>query len=124
MAKGNAAATFSMKSTSQTHLPGPAGSTLIQTNFEGTATGGFGTITGTATFVGGGKGGTVGYIGIAYQENGEVLNTSGTGTYESSGSHRWRTQSILHNSDGSAFYSEGEIDLATRTWSGTVYEWN
>ena len=52
MAKGQELATFLMKSTSATYTPGPAGSTLTATNFEGTATGGFGTIAGTATFGG------------------------------------------------------------------------
>jgi hypothetical protein len=124
MAKGQEIATFSMKSTSVTYTPGPAGSTLTQTNFEGTATGGFGTIAGTASFVGGGAGGSMSYCGAAYQDNGELLNAQGTGSYESSGNHRWRTQAVLRLSDGNALYSEGEIDLATRAWTGKVFEWS
>ena len=64
------------------------------------------------------------YCGVAYQDNGEVLNANGTGSYESSGNHRWRTQSILHLSDGNALFSEGEIDLASRAWSGKVFAWD
>jgi hypothetical protein len=124
MAKGKELATFSMTSTSVTYTPGPGGSTITQTNFEGTATGGFGTIAGTATFVGGGKGGSLGYCGAAYMDNGDLLNSNGSGSYESSGTHHWKTQSVLQLSDGSALYSEGEIDLATRAWTGKVYEWS
>lgn len=123
MAKGNELGTFSSTTTSVTYLPGPAGSTIIQANYEGTASG-FGTIGGTGSFVGGGKGGSLSYCGAAYQENGEVLLANGTGTYESSGTHHWRTQTILHLSDGNVLYSEGEIDLATRVWSGKVFAWD
>ena len=122
MAKGKELGVFSSKSTSLTYLPGPAGSTLVQANFEGTATG-FGTIGGTATFVGG-KSGTFSYYGAAYLDNGDQLNGSGAGTYESVGANRWRTQFVVHVSDGSALLSEGEIDLATRTWSGKLFEWS
>ena len=122
MAKGKQVAEWSMKSTSATVLPGPAGSTLVQVNFEGTATGGFGTIAGTATFVGG-KSGTLSYCGVSYLDNGDQLSASGSGSYESTGKHHWHTQAILQLSDGSALHSEGELDLATRSWSGKASEW-
>jgi hypothetical protein len=122
MAKGNELGVFSSTSTSATYLPGPGGGTLTQVNFEGTGTG-FGTIGGTATFAGGGKGGTLSYCGAAYLDNGDQVTGAGTGTYESVGAHRWRTQLIVHISDGSAVLSEGEIDLATRTWSGKLFDW-
>jgi hypothetical protein len=123
MAKGKQLAEFSMKSTSITYLPGPAGSRLAQANFEGTATGGFGTVAGTATFVGS-KSGTLSYCGAAYLENGNELSASGSGSFESTGKHHWHTQAILHLSDGSALLSEGEIDLAKRSWTGKVSEWS
>jgi hypothetical protein len=43
---------------------------------------------------------------------------SGSGTYESIGKHHWRVQGFHQNSDGSAFISEGEVDLAARLWTG------
>jgi len=122
MAKGNEVAQFSMKSTSATFSPGPAGSTVTQVNFEGTATGGFGTVAGTGSFVGG-KSGSFSYCGVAYQENGDQLTADGAGTFESTGTHHWHTQGVLKLSDGSAMLSEGEIDLADRSWTGKVYEW-
>lgn len=105
-----------------TLLPGPAGSTISQVNFEGTATG-FGTVAITASFVGG-KTGTLSANGVAYLENGDLLTGAAAGTFESNGVHRWKTTAIWHISDGSALLNEGEIDLASRTWKGENFEWN
>jgi hypothetical protein len=55
MAKGKSVGEYSLKFTSFTLTPGPAGSILTQGNCEGTGTG-FGTTFGTATFVGGKSG--------------------------------------------------------------------
>ena len=46
------------------------------------------------------------------------------GSFESVGPNRWKTSSIWRISNGSALLSEGEIDLASRAWSGKNYEWN
>jgi len=105
----------------QTNTPGPAGSVLIQVNFEGTGTG-FGAIFDTATFIGGGKYGTFSEAGSAYLDNGDVLSGVGQGTYESKGKHRWSTASTMQLSDGRRLASAGEIDLAARTWKGTLSE--
>jgi hypothetical protein len=121
MAKGNELATWSMKSTSLTYSGGGA---IISGNFEGTATGGFGAILGTAIFVDCPKGGPLSYSGMAYLENGEVLLTNGTGTFESAGGHQWKTSAILELSDGSRMLTEGAIDLADRSWSGKAYQWS
>ncbi len=112
---------FSFKMVTQTTLPGPAGSVLIQVNFEGTGTG-FGAIFSTATFIGGGKDGTFSECGSAFLDNGDLLNGVGQGTYESKGKHRWSTASTMQLSDGRRLASAGEIDLAARTWKGTLSE--
>jgi hypothetical protein len=97
---------------------GPAGSTLNQVNFEGTATG-YGAVYETATFVGGGKDGTFNLAGSGFLDDGDVLSGIGQGTYESKGKHRWSTVAIIQISDGRRISSTGEIDLAARTWKGT-----
>lgn len=112
---------FSLKMVSQTNSAGPAGSVLVQVNFEGTGTG-FGAIFDTSTFVGGGRDGTFSQVGSAYLDNGEVLSGVGQGTYESKGKHRWATASTIQISDGRRLASVGEIDLASRTWKGTLSE--
>lgn len=121
MAKGKLIGDFTATTTSVTYLPGPAGSVLVQANYEGTAAG-FGTFGGTGTFVGGASG-TFSYIGAAFPESGVGVTGQGTGGYESNGVHRWKTTCLLHLSDGGAIWSEGEIDLAARSFNGKNYEW-
>ena len=120
MAKGKQIGEFSLNFTSLTLTPGPAGSVVIQGNCEGTATS-FGTVLGTASFVGG-KSGTLSWCSSAYLEDGEQLSSSGSGTYESIGKHRWRTLGFLQISDGRSLISEGEIELAKRSWVGKIFE--
>jgi len=119
MAAGKQIGEFSLKFTSITLTPGPAGSNLLQANCEGTATG-FGTILGTATFVGA-KSGTYSWCSQAYLDDGEVVTGAGPGAYESVGKHRWRTQGSVQISDGRTVPTEGEIDLATRSWTGKIF---
>jgi hypothetical protein len=122
MAKGKQLGEFSVKFTSLTLTPGPAGSTLVQGNFEGTVGGTYpGTILGTSTFVGG-KSGTYDQCVTIYLNNGDQASFTAAGTYESTGKHHWRTQHVFQGSDGSSGVTEGEIDLATRSWTGKYFE--
>jgi hypothetical protein len=121
MATGKASGDFLFKMVGMTNTPGPAGSVLVQVNFEGTATG-FGAVFDTCTFIGGGKDGTFSEVGSAYLDSGELLTGIGQGTYESTGKHRWSTSGIMQISDGRRFANHGEIDLAARTWKGANTE--
>jgi len=121
MASGKAIGEFSFKAITATHSPGPAGSVLNQVNWEGTATG-FGAVFTTVTFVGGPKSGTFSECGTAYLDNGDALNGIGQGTYESAGKHAWRAQSIMQLADGRRIRGEGEMNLASRSWKGTLFE--
>lgn len=121
MAFGKAIGEYSLKSVSSTQTVGPAGSILIQVNWEGTATG-FGELFSTATYVGGQKGGTFSLVSAAYLDNGDALNGIGQGTYESSGKHRWNTKAIIDVSDGRRIAGVGELDLALRSWKGELFE--
>ena len=123
MAKGKAVGEFSFKMGTLTSIPGPAGSVLNQVTWEGTATG-YGTVFTTLTFVGGPKSGTFSECGTAFLENGDGLNGIGQGTYESTGKNRWRTAGFMQISDGRRHASEGEIDLASRSFKGTLFESN
>jgi len=124
MALGKQVTEFSLKTTSLTYSPGPEGNIVISQNYEGTATG-FGAVLGTGTATGaiGMKSGTWTWFGAAYLENGDVLSGTGQGTFESMGTHKWRTVGFNQLSDGRTLALEGEVDLATRTWSGKLYEW-
>jgi hypothetical protein len=121
MASGKKIGEYSLKMITLTHTAGPAGSILIQVNFEGTATG-FGAIYETAIFIGGIKDGTFSMVGQAFLDNGEGLTGTGQGTYESSGKTRWSTKGIVDLSDGRRHSNEGEIDLVARSWKGTILE--
>src|SRR5215469_5927680 len=118
---GKAIGEFSFKLVATRNSPGPAGSVLIEASWEGTGTG-FGAIFATTTYVGGPKGGTFSTSAVAYLEDGNALTSAGQGTYESIGKHRWRTESLVQISDGRRLRGEGEIDLASRSWKGTIFE--
>jgi hypothetical protein len=82
------------------------------------------TVVCTATFLGGGgDSGTFSFTGRAYLDNGDFVTGTAAGTYECAGVNRWKTRAVVHLSDGADVLSEGEIDLAARTWSGKSYEW-
>ncbi len=51
-----------------------------------------------------------------------ALNGAGQGTYESVGKHKWRTANVAEVSDGRRIRAEGEIDLASRSWKGKLFE--
>ena len=52
----------------------------------------------------------------------DALTGIGQGTTESTGKHRWRTEGFMQISDGRRVASEGEMDLASRSWKGTLFE--
>jgi len=89
--------------------------------WEGPATG-FGAVFDTATYVGGPKNGAFSDCGVAYLDNGDGLTGIGQGTYESTGKHKWHTEGFMQISDGRRIASEGEIDLAERSWKGKIFE--
>ena len=121
MAQGKQIGAWSCKFTSFTLTPGPAGSILTQGNYEGPTTGEVaGTALGTATFVGG-KSGTYSMCVSLYLDDGNELSATGAGTYESTGKHHWATQGAAQLSDGRAYTLTGEIDLASRSWTGKSF---
>ena len=112
---------FSTKCTTLTFIPGAAGSVIVQAYFEGTATG-FGIVCGTMNASPAGQpSGTFDSCVVSYPESGDGLTGIGRGTFNRSGPNRWRTQGPLQLSDGRTIYGEGELDLASRVWSGKMY---
>jgi hypothetical protein len=122
MASGKQIGEFSFKAVTITNRPGPAGSVLTEVNWEGTATG-FGAVFITSTYVGGPHNGTFSDCATAYLDDGEGVSGIGQGTYKNIGKHRWRTEGYTQiSSDGRRLDSEGEIDLAQRSWKGKIFE--
>jgi len=121
MASGKKIGEFSFKFITITCTPGPAGSVLNQVTWEGTATG-FGSVFTTVTYVGGAKSGTYSECGTAFLDNGDGLSGIGQGTYESNGKNKWRTAGFVQISDGRRMVGEGQIDLASRSYKGMLFE--
>ena len=126
MAVGKQVGEFSLKSTSLTYTATESGGS-VQINYEGSAKGEgltgpvLGTLTGRGTP--GAKSGSCSWAGIQYLDNGEELNSQGGGTWEKIGTHKWRIRGMNYLSDGRTIASDGVIDLATRSFTGTLYEW-
>jgi hypothetical protein len=55
-------------------------------------------------------------------DNEDIVTTRDNGTFESSGIHRWRTQADVTRSDGGTIHTEGDMELAGRTWKGKVFK--
>jgi hypothetical protein len=89
---------------------------------EGTATG-FGTVLGTFSTVSPGqKGGNWSWCAAAFLDNGDSVTGNGQGTFQSDKPNHWRAQGVIQISDGRTIAVEGEIDLATRSWKGQLFE--
>ena len=57
-----------------------------------------------------------------YLDDGDITTSKGSGSFESTGIHHWRTQADIVVSNGRKLHTEGEVDLASRSWSGKVFE--
>ena len=96
-------------------------------HWEGTATG-YGTVFGTLTVPlslaeTNPTSGTCTWAGQAFLEDGTSLIGVAEGTWQKvEGQHRWTTSMVGENSDGSRLRSEGEIDLASRSYTGKLFE--
>jgi hypothetical protein len=69
-----------------------------------------------------GKSGRYTTYETSYLNNGDIITTKGTGSFESSGIHLWRIQADVICSHGRTLHTEGEMELASRTWNGKVFE--
>ena len=101
------------------------GGVVSESDWEGVATG-YGAIFGSliVDVPDGATGGSVQWVGQAFPEDGAFLNASGKGTWEQvEGAHRWTISiPVLEVSNGDRLRCEGQIDLATRTFTGQMYE--
>ncbi|MGQ0621965.1 MAG: hypothetical protein ACT4QA_18940 [Panacagrimonas sp.] len=113
---------FSFKASTFTCTPVLAGGVLVQANFEGTATG-FGMTLGTMTVSRSGQNCAAWtWCATNFPDIGAGVTGTGQGTLSDLGANRWRTQGLLTLSDGRASVVDGELDLATRSWNGRLFE--
>lgn len=127
MPTGKEIGDFSLTFTSMRFSRGNDGPLLVEVNLEGPLAGeGIGgTVAGTATFdPAGATEGTYDWCGASYLPHGDVITGDAHGSFHSGGANKWTTLGINHLSDGRTVATEGTIDLASRTWSGKVFEWS
>ena len=127
MATGKEIGDFSLTITSMTFEPTGEGAMRVKVNFDGPLSGAGieGAVLGTATFEpAGAPQGTYDWCGASYLPHGDVITGVAHGSFHSIGANKWRTLGVNHLSDGRTVATEGEIDLALRTWSGKLLEWS
>jgi len=100
------------------------GGLVSKADWEGAATG-YGAVFGSLIFdvPDGATGGSVQWVGQAFPEDSAFLNGSGKGTWEQvDGAHRWTISiPVIAVSNGDRIRCEGQVDLATRTFTGQMY---
>ncbi len=117
---------FALRHTGSSYAKTPDGGLENNSNWEGTATG-YGAVFGTLSVSRplnevGSTSGSCAWAGQAYLEDGTNIGGLGEGTWEQvEGRHKWKLSLVMEISNGDRIRSEGEIDLATRTYSGKLY---
>jgi hypothetical protein len=95
-------------------------------NLEGTATG-YGRLSGSLTLLSAAPGATTGPISwtaAAFLDSGEVVGAQGEGYWHKvAGKQQWRVRGINQTSAGAVLVSDGILDLASRSFQGTMAEW-
>ena len=109
---------FALKATSVSYA---ADGATLSVDFDGTGTG-FGTILGSLIFhvEPGSKKGPCSWRSQAFLDNGDQLAGTGEGVWEESAKHTWRIRSIVTISDGQVLSTDGQFDLATRSYNGKI----
>ena len=102
------------------------GGSQVVINIEGTGSV-FGQTSGTLTIRVPASGVTAGpgsFTGAAFQDTGEVVGLTGEGCWEQlDGEQKWRVRGINMASNGQVLLSDGTLDLAARSFNGTITEW-
>ena len=117
---------FKHSVTSTTFERQAGGGVRVSVNLEGTASG-YDRVTGTLTFLSPAPGATAGpvsYTGAAFLDSGEVVGASGEGSWTKvDGKQQWRVRRLITTSTGAVLLADGTLDLASRTFSGTLAAW-
>ena len=122
MAEGKKSGEFSFKATSVAYVMTEDGGGANHLDLDGTASG-YGEVLGTLSLFGDGpmaQSGPASWVGTAYLDNGDIVESTGTGFFERSGKHKWRVRSIMRGSTGLVYLTDGVISLKGRTYKGTM----
>jgi len=122
MAEGKKSGEFSFKATSVAYVMTEDGGGANHLDLDGTASG-YGEVLGTLSLFGDGpmaQCGPASWVGTAYLDNGDIVESTGTGFFERTGKHKWRVRSIMRGSTGLVYLTDGVISLKGRTYKGTM----
>ncbi len=126
MAQGKQTGDYLGRTTSTTISPGPGNAITLQANVEGTASLERGESTYALTYSvemePEAKSGTYSQCGVVSMKDGTRLGFRAQGTWEESSAGKISNQGTGQFSDGTTYATEFEVDLATRTWTGKLYE--
>jgi hypothetical protein len=125
MAVGKEIGVYDLKSTSVTLVPGKRDTTTVHINYEGELTGEHAcTVFATMTLESpDGKDGTYTICARWFLDTGEILDAVGEGQTTLLGDgHKWLVAGVGKVSNGQNAAVEGEIDLATRSFTGKMFE--
>ena len=122
MANGKKSGEFSFKATSVAYVMTEDGGGANHIDLDGTASG-YGEVLGTLTLFGDGpmaQSGPASWVGTAYLDNGDIIESTGSGFFERTGKHKWRVRSIMRGSTGLVYLTDGVISLKGRTYKGKM----
>ena len=126
MASGKQTGSYLGRTTSTTISPGPGTAITLQANVEGTGSLDRGEFTYALTYSvemePEAKSGTFSQCGLVDMKDGTRVGFRNQGTWEESSAGKISNQGSGQVSDGTTYADEFEIDLATRTWTGKLYE--
>ncbi len=126
MASGKQTGDYLGRTTSLTISPGPGNAITLQANVEGTGSGDRGeftyALTNSVELEPEAKSGTFSQCGFVSMKDGTRVGFRTEGTWEESSVGKISSQGSGQLSDGTTYATEFEIDLATRTWTGKLYE--
>ena len=118
---------FSFKHTGNMLAKTDDGQVSINANWEGEATG-YGGVFGTLNITQplddfNNKSGKCSWVGQGFLDDGTTVGGLGEGTWEqqTEGQHKWVIKMDIAVSNGDRIHTEGEIDLAARTFEGKIY---
>jgi hypothetical protein len=124
MAVGKEIGVYDLKSTSVTLVPGKGDTTTVHINYEGELTGALAcTVFATMTVESpDGRDGTYKISARWFLNTGEILDATGEGETTLVEGHKWKVAGVAKVSNGQNAAVKGEIDLATRSFTGKMFE--
>jgi hypothetical protein len=122
----NPSGEISYSVTSSTFERQAGGGVRVVVNVEGTATG-YGRVAGTITMYSASPAavtGPVTFTGAGFLDSGEVIGAQAEGYWRKvEGKQQWRIRGINLTSAGAVILADATLDLASRSYHGTLSEW-